>query len=65
LASRYVDRLTSQDDGLVLDDVVPLDALSTILGLRRRYLPTDVDGVDPLANALSPEAGLIAAPVAG
>jgi ABC-type nitrate/sulfonate/bicarbonate transport system substrate-binding protein len=39
LARRYVERLKSPVDGLVVDGVVRPTALRTALGLRRRYLP--------------------------
>jgi hypothetical protein len=60
LAVRYLDRLKSPDDGLITDDEVDLDALAAIVGLRRRYLPELVDGVDVLDTALEPASGLLA-----
>lgn len=65
LAGAYVDRLTSRAEGLVLDDDVDHDALSTIVDLRRRYLPRTVDGIDVLESALAPESGLVAEAPAG
>jgi ABC-type nitrate/sulfonate/bicarbonate transport system substrate-binding protein len=65
LAMTYVDRLGRPDEGLILDDDVPLDALANLIELRQRYLPSVVDGRDVLADALDPSAGLLAtAPVA-
>lgn len=58
LAVKYVARLKGDDEGLVTD--VDHAALATIVGLRRRFLPEAVDGVDVLAHALDPDAGLIA-----
>ena len=59
LALRYVDRLRRPDEGLVADPVVPLDALATLVELRRRYLPGP-DGSDVLEDALTPGSGLVA-----
>jgi hypothetical protein len=58
LAVRYVARLSSEEEGLVTD--MDRAALATVVGLRRRFLPETVDGVDVLAHALDPTAGLIA-----
>ncbi|MFE9691838.1 ABC transporter substrate-binding protein [Micromonospora sp. NPDC005806] len=58
LARRYVARLQSTSEGLVLDTAVDLAALTTVVDLRRRYLPTWRDGRDVLAGALAPESGL-------
>lgn len=60
LASRYVDRLKSPEEGVIVHDEVDLAALTTIVELRRRHLPSLVDGVDMLADALDPSSGLIA-----
>lgn len=60
LAQRYVRRLKSPDEGLVTDEHVDLDAMSTVIGLRRKYLPNLDGGVDSLACALDASSGLIA-----
>lgn len=64
LARAYVERLRSPIEGLVLEDGVDHEALATIVGLRRRYLPRTVDGTvdgtDVLERALAPESGLVA-----
>lgn len=65
LASRYVDRLESPTEGLVLDAEVDLDSLRTVVGLRRRFLPSIVDGHDVLLDALAPGSGLLADVPAG
>lgn len=61
LAARYVERLRSPDEGLIVDDEVDRDGLGTIVALRRRYLPAERDGVDVLAGALDEASGLVAA----
>ena len=58
LAQRYVDRLKDPWEGLVLEEDVDLDALRTIIQLRRRYLPSV--GGDVLQDALAAESGLLA-----
>ncbi|MFR9779560.1 ABC transporter substrate-binding protein [Micromonospora sp. MS34] len=58
LARRYLARLQSSSEGLVLDTAVDLAALTTVVDLRRRYLPSLRDGRDVLAGALAPESGL-------
>lgn len=60
-AARYVERLKSQDEGLVPDGAVDLASLTTLAALRRRYAPCVADGVDLLAPALDPSSGLVAA----
>jgi len=60
LADRYVARLKDPRDGLVPDAVVDLASLTTVVNLRRRYLPSIVDGIDVLAAALDPGSGLVA-----
>ena len=45
-ALRYVERLRDPHQGLVPDGVVDSASLHTLVDLRRRYLPTPVDGVD-------------------
>ena len=54
LASRYLDRLRSPADGLVADGRVDLDALTTIVRLRERYLSSPgVDVLDPASGLLA------------
>ena len=62
LAARYVERLKSPTEGLVLSDEVDFGGLTTIVGLRRRYMPDRINGVDVLDGALDPASGLIAPP---
>jgi hypothetical protein len=57
LAARYLARLKDPAEGLVPDGAVDLDAIRTLVELRRRYGPA-LDG-DPLAAALDPGSGLI------
>ncbi|GAA2107587.1 hypothetical protein GCM10009780_60970 [Actinomadura alba] len=59
LAKRYLGRLKDPAEGLVVDGVVDLPAMETVVGLRRKYMPALVDGVDVLATALEPSRGLI------
>jgi ABC-type nitrate/sulfonate/bicarbonate transport system substrate-binding protein len=61
LASRYVERLKSPTEGLILDEQPDRAGLQTIVDLRRRFLPQEVDGVDVLDAALTDDAGLICA----
>jgi ABC-type nitrate/sulfonate/bicarbonate transport system substrate-binding protein len=58
-ARRYVERLALDDEGMVTKAEVPVDALETLVRLRRRWLPTVIAGVDPLAAALAPSSGLV------
>src|SRR5665647_853047 len=60
LAERYVARLKDPQDGLVRDGRVDLASLTTVVDLRRRYLPSIVDGIDVLGGALDPGSGLVA-----
>lgn len=60
-ARRYLLRLKSPTEGLVLEEEMDLPALRTVVELRRRYLPSIVAGVDVLAKAASPESGLLVA----
>jgi hypothetical protein len=60
LAAVYVERLKRPDEGLLVDGEVPRDALATLVGLRQRYLPHVVDGVEVLDGALDPTSGLVA-----
>ena len=64
LADRYVARLCDPDEGLIVSDAPDLAALATVIELRQRFLPGDVNGVDPLADALRPSTGLVAVPSA-
>jgi ABC-type nitrate/sulfonate/bicarbonate transport system substrate-binding protein len=59
LAERYLERLKSPGEGLVVDGIVDLKAMETVIGLRRTYMPALVDGVDVLTTALDPSRGLI------
>lgn len=58
LCARYVQRLKDPAEGLVLDGQVDDASLDVLVGLRRRYQPCVVDGVDVLARATDPAAGL-------
>jgi ABC-type nitrate/sulfonate/bicarbonate transport system substrate-binding protein len=51
LAARYVARLRSPGEGLVADGLVDPEAIATLVGLRRRYLP---DGLDDTAGLVVP-----------
>jgi ABC-type nitrate/sulfonate/bicarbonate transport system substrate-binding protein len=59
LARRYVDRLRSPADGLIPGGVVDPAGIATLAGLRRRYLPELVDGVDVLDRPLDVSSGLV------
>jgi ABC-type nitrate/sulfonate/bicarbonate transport system substrate-binding protein len=59
LALRYVDRLKDPDQGLVRQPQVDREGLESIVGLRRRYLPHDLDGRDVLEGALEDSSGLV------
>ncbi|HEX3003010.1 MAG TPA: PhnD/SsuA/transferrin family substrate-binding protein [Angustibacter sp.] len=58
LSGRYVQRLKDPAEGLVPDGEVDDASLEVLVGLRRRYRPCVVDGVDVLARATDPAAGL-------
>ncbi|MDQ1485145.1 MAG: hypothetical protein QOJ62_838, partial [Actinomycetota bacterium] len=60
LARRYLRRLKDPDEGLVPDGIVDAASLATVVNLRRRYLPSLVDGVDLLAPALVIGSGFVA-----
>jgi ABC-type nitrate/sulfonate/bicarbonate transport system substrate-binding protein len=60
LARRYVARLRSPAEGLVPRGEVDADALATVAGLRRRFLPEVVDGADVLDRPLDASSGLLA-----
>jgi len=60
LAGRYVDRLRDPAEGLVPDREVDDASLSTLVGLRTRYLPVpDGAGGDVLDAALREGSGLV------
>lgn len=59
LAHQYLARLRSSTEGLVLAEVPDPAALTTVVELRRRYLPCVVDGTDVLAYALAAGSGLV------
>jgi ABC-type nitrate/sulfonate/bicarbonate transport system substrate-binding protein len=63
LARRYVERLRSPAEGLVAGGTVDPAGLATLAGLRRRYLPELVDGVDVLDRPLDAGSGLVVDPV--
>ncbi len=62
LARRYLQRLKDPEEGLVADGVVDLQAMETVVGLRRRYVPATAGGADVLATALEPSRGLLDPP---
>jgi hypothetical protein len=59
LARRYVDRMRSHDEGLVVDGVVDRASLETLVSLRSTWLPEVVDGVDVMKAALAEDSGLV------
>lgn len=59
LARRYVDRLRSPAEGLVVDGVVDRASLKTLVGLRTAWLPQTVDGHDVMEAALVEGSGLV------
>jgi ABC-type nitrate/sulfonate/bicarbonate transport system substrate-binding protein len=59
VARRYVERLKSPTEGLLPHGEVDPAALETLAGLRRRYLPEVVDGVDVLDRPLDASSGLL------
>jgi hypothetical protein len=61
VARRYVERLKSPTEGLLPHGEVDPRALQTVAGLRRRYLPEVVDGVDVLDRPLDAASGLLMA----
>jgi len=58
-ARRYVQQLKDPNDGLIPDGRVDPESLRTVVDLRHRYLPSVLDGVDLLAEALVPGSGLL------
>jgi len=59
LARRYVDRLRSPDEGLVIDGALDRGSLETLVSLRSTWLPEVVDGVDVMDGALAEDSGLV------
>lgn len=59
LVGQYVGRLKSPSEGLVVDGIVDPEALRTLVGLRRRFLPEIVNGVDVWEGALVDDSGLV------
>lgn len=59
LAERYLARMQDPDEGLVPDGRADHSSLATLVGLRQRYLPELVDGVDVLDGALATNSGLV------
>jgi ABC-type nitrate/sulfonate/bicarbonate transport system substrate-binding protein len=59
LAARYLQRLKDPVEGLVVSGIVDVEAMETVVGLRRRYQPAPAGGADPLETALEPSRGLI------
>ena len=59
LAARYVDRLHSPEEGVVVDGVVDRASLQTLVSLRSTWLPAVVDGVDVMDAALAEDHGLV------
>jgi len=60
LAQRYVERLRTDDEGLISEPGVDHRGLETVVELRRRFLPRLVDGRDVLEGALDDRSGLVA-----
>jgi ABC-type nitrate/sulfonate/bicarbonate transport system substrate-binding protein len=63
LGRRYLARLQDEREGLIPGAVVDPAALATVAGLRRRFLPEVVDGVDVLDRPLDQSSGLVVDPV--
>lgn len=59
LAHRYLDRLRSPADGLVIGGVVDRASLETLVALRTAWLPEMVDGSDVMEAALAEDSGLV------
>ncbi len=47
-------RLRSPGEGLVADGRVDPEAIATLVGLRRRYLPDGLDGLDETSGLVVP-----------
>jgi ABC-type nitrate/sulfonate/bicarbonate transport system substrate-binding protein len=63
LAARYLERLKDPEEGLVIGGMVDREAMGTVVGLRRRYVPALVNGIDVLTTALDPSRGLVDPPM--
>jgi ABC-type nitrate/sulfonate/bicarbonate transport system substrate-binding protein len=61
LAVRYLERLKDPEEGLVVDGVVDLEAMETVVGLRRAYAPAGELATE-LNTALDPARGLLDPP---
>jgi ABC-type nitrate/sulfonate/bicarbonate transport system substrate-binding protein len=59
LARRYVDRLRSPAEGLVVDGAVDQESLQTLVSLRTAWLPQSLDGRDVMDAALMGDSGLV------
>jgi ABC-type nitrate/sulfonate/bicarbonate transport system substrate-binding protein len=59
LARRYVERLRSPDEGLVVDGALDRGSLETLVSLRSTWLPEVVAGVDVMDAALAEDSGLV------
>lgn len=59
LAYQFVRRFADRDQGLIVDADPDLQALRTVVDLRRQYLPVFLDGSDPFEGALELEAGMV------
>jgi ABC-type nitrate/sulfonate/bicarbonate transport system substrate-binding protein len=59
LARRYVERLADPSEGLVVNGIVDLDAMTNVIALRRRHGGVGGAGADRLAHALDGEQGLV------
>ena len=65
LSRGYVDRLKDPARGLVPRPGVDLEGLASVVALRRRYLPAQVDGRDVLEAALEDASGLVVPQTSG
>jgi ABC-type nitrate/sulfonate/bicarbonate transport system substrate-binding protein len=59
LAHRYLDRLRSPAEGLVVDGHVDRASLETLVALRTSWLPAVVGGRDVMDGALAEDSGLV------
>lgn len=59
LAAQYVERLKDPAQGLIPTTGCDLEGLASVVRLRQRYLPAQVDGHDVLAGALEEGSGLV------
>jgi ABC-type nitrate/sulfonate/bicarbonate transport system substrate-binding protein len=62
LARRYVAKLKDPAHGLVRTPGSDLEGLASVVALRQRYLPAEVDGRDALDGALTAASGLVVGP---